>query len=635
MIARALYALAFCVAVPAILAAWAYGLDRVVSLPRVHYEPLGASLALVGVAIMLASMWALKRHGDGLPMNAFPPKRFVSRGVYAILAHPIYIGFTLACAGASVWTSSPAGLWIVTPTVALASWALVAGYERDAISSRFGAAVARPRLSISLPTDERPAPWDYGAALLLVFLPWLTMYEGVGHVPSPGAIDSHMAFEHRWPVWIWTESFYVSTYPWAVLAVFACRTKRDLRAFCLEALVATALGLILYLSLPFVAPPREFIGNGFWASLLTWERSDGLEGRASLPAFHVFWALSGARQYAKRFPRLAWACWGWGYAIATSCITTGMHSLADIAVGVLFALLVWRWRNLWRAALRMAQVAANSWREWHLGPVRVIVHGIYAGLGALVGMLIWGTLVGGSFLPWLALVALAGMVGGALWGQALEGAAVSLRPFGYYGHLIGSALAIALLASVRVLDWRAVAALAVAAPWIQALGRLRCLVQGCCHGRAITGERGIVYQHPMSRACRVGLAGIPVHATPLYSIVANVVVGVLVIRLWSVGATAGLVVGAYLILSGISRFVEEHFRGEPQTRVLWGLRLYQWFAVVCVLLGMVISAVPGHTVGGVHWNWAALAWSLAVALAYLVAMGVDFPRSSRRFSRLA
>lgn len=635
MIARALYALAFCVALPAILAAWAIGLDRVVSLPRVHHEPLGILLAVVGVSLMLAAIWGLKRHGEGLPMNAFPPKRFVSRGIYSIVAHPIYIGFTLACAGVSVWAGSPAGLWIVTPTVALASWALVAGYERDAIAARFGSAAVRPRLSLPLATDEHPTPGDFAAALLLVFLPWLIIYEGVGHVPSPHAIDTHLVFEHHWPVWVWTEAIYFSTYPWAVLAIFACRTKRDLRAFCLEGLVATSLGLVLYLTLPFVAPPREFAGDGLWAAILAWERADALQGRASFPAFHVFWALAGARQYAKRFPRVAWVAWSWGFAIAASCITTGMHSLADIVAGALFALLVWRWRDLWSGALRAAEVVANSWREWHLGPVRIIVHGLYAGLGALVGMLIWGSLAGESLLPWLALVALAGMVGGALWGQALEGAAVSLRPFGYYGHVIGSAVALALLVSLRVLDWRAVAALAVAAPWIQALGRLRCLVQGCCHGRAVSANPGITYTHPMSRACRAGLAGLPVHATPVYSIAANIVLGSLLFRLWSIGATPGFIVGAYLFLSAISRFVEEHYRGEPQTRILWGLRLYQWFAVVCTLIGMGISVLPGHPVAGALWSWTTLAWSGAVALAYFLAMGVDFPGSSKRFSRLA
>jgi protein-S-isoprenylcysteine O-methyltransferase Ste14/membrane-associated phospholipid phosphatase len=418
MMPRILYALVFCAVLPAILWAWADGLDRVVSLPQVHHHALGLALTISGFTLMLAAMWSLKHHGDGLPMNAFPPQRFVSRGIYAIFAHPIYVGFVLACAGVSVWKGSPSGLWIITPIVALAGWALVAGYERDAIAARFGATVVRPRLSLPIPTEERPVPWDFAAVLVLVFLPWLIMYEAVGHVPTPNAIASHLTFERDWPVWVWTEAVYISTYPWAVLAVFASRTKRDLRAFGIEGLVATFLGLILYLTLPFLAPPRDFAGEGVWASLLRWERADGLDGRASLPAFHVFWALAGARHYARRFPRLAWACWGWGFAIAASCVTTGMHSLADILAGVVFAIIVWHARSLWVFVLRAAETVANSWREWHVGPLRIIVHGAYAGLGAFVGMLVWSSLAPESRLPWLALVAIAGIVGAGVWGTS-------------------------------------------------------------------------------------------------------------------------------------------------------------------------------------------------------------------------
>jgi hypothetical protein len=32
----------------------------------------------------------------------------------------------------------------------------------------------------------------------------------------------------------------------------------------------------------------------------------------------------------------------------------------------------------------------------------------------------------------------------------------------------------------------------------------------------------------------------------------------------------------YLILSGVLRFMEEAYRGEPQTRRLAGLPIYQW-----------------------------------------------------------
>ena len=72
--------------------------------------------------------------------------------------------------------------------------------------------------------------------------------------------------------------------------------------------------------------------------------------------------------------------------------------------------------------------------------------------------------------------------------------------------------------------WSLLAAYAVAGPWVQACGRLRCLVQGCCHGCESSEFVGIRYSHPRSRVVRLAhLVGVPIHPTPLYSILANAV----------------------------------------------------------------------------------------------------------------
>jgi S1-C subfamily serine protease len=38
-----------------------------------------------------------------MPMNAFPPFRYVASGAYAVVAHPIYVGWTMACAGVALF----------------------------------------------------------------------------------------------------------------------------------------------------------------------------------------------------------------------------------------------------------------------------------------------------------------------------------------------------------------------------------------------------------------------------------------------------------------------------------------------------------------------------------------------------
>jgi prolipoprotein diacylglyceryltransferase len=161
-------------------------------------------------------------------------------------------------------------------------------------------------------------------------------------------------------------------------------------------------------------------------------------------------------------------------------------------------------------------------------------------------------------------------------------------------------------------------------------------VQGCCHGHPTSGLLAIRYSHPNSRVCRAGLSRQPLHPTPLYSILGNVTIGLLLARLWEVRATPAFIIGAYLILAGLLRFIEEHYRGEPHTPIRAGLRIYQWFAAASIIAGVAISTIT-TTESLASWTWSAssIATSTLIGLTFGIAMGVDFPNSTRRFARLA
>jgi prolipoprotein diacylglyceryltransferase len=169
------------------------------------------------------------------------------------------------------------------------------------------------------------------------------------------------------------------------------------------------------------------------------------------------------------------------------------------------------------------------------------------------------------------------------------------------------------------------------------IGRLRCLVQGCCHGRPVDRVPGIRYVHPRSRVCRIAhLDGIAVHPTPVYSIAANIVLGLLLLRLWTVGAPLSMIVGVYVLGAGLSRFVEEHLRGEPQTQIVGGLRIYQWCAIGITLLGIAATCIPSAAATvAITGDWRSLLYTAIVGAVFAAAMGVDLPQSERRFSRLA
>lgn len=270
--------------------------------------------------------------------------------------------------------------------------------------------------------------------------------------------------------------------------------------------------------------------------------------------------------------------------------------------------------------------------------MRVLHIGWLAALPAFAGAAYAMLLLGPAALGLTLGLFVALPVGAALWAQLIEGSPALSRPYGFFGGVL-AAVAYALLAPLLfgASPWLVLGGFAAAAPWAQGFARLRCFANGCCHGAPCPPALGVVYRHPRTRVVRLaGLGGVPLHPTQLYSLVANVLIGLLTMRLWAEGVSLALLTGVYFVLMGLARFVEEAWRGEPQTPSWAGLRLYQWVAMACVLGGAALTAVPGAPHAPAPEPSLAALWAGlgAGAVTWLVT-SIDFPRSTHRFARLA
>jgi len=638
IVGKVLYGVLFLVLLPVVLISWAHFLDSSLRFVAPHSTAIGAALTAFGLALMVLGAVALWIYGRGLPMNPFPPKEFVTGGIYRFISHPIYVGWCLCCGGVSAYAGSGGGFWIITSIMVLSCAALVYGYERHDLDQRFGRLQLNALIRLPRPEESAPALSDRVSVYLMVLLPWLIVYQVAVFVGTPrDAMAFTFAFENRLGVFEWTEIIYASTYVWVILIPLLVRTRTQLRDFSVAGILATIAGIGLFFLLPVIHDPRPFEPHGTLGHMLLWERAHDTNA-AAFPAFHVIWALLAARACTQAFHRLKWLWIAWALAIAASCITTGMHSLLDLAGALVLVLLIWKRQSLWTGVRRATEILANSWREWHLGPVRIINHSIYSGLAAFVGLSIVGLLLPSIGLASLFLIVAAGIVGGALFAQWIEGSSRLLRPFGYFGTVVGSCLTVALLSLRSGTDGALLfCVLAIAASFTQAVGRLRCIVQGCCHGRAAEAElQGIRYRHPSTRVVHLStLANVPIYPTPLYSILWNLAVGLLLVRLWFMVVPENLITGLYFLLVGIGRFVEEAYRGEPQTPKLLGLRLYQWWSIAFVAAGIIVSSLPSNpTPHSVGWRWQLLLPSIAGGILWAIAMSVDFPQSKRRYARL-
>lgn len=600
-LAKLLYALLFNVALPLALWQWARHAEVNVAATAVSAPGLGMAVTGLGVALVVAGMVSLRVLGGGLPMNPWPPVRQVARGVYALVAHPIYLGFTLACAGLSLWHGSAAGLWLVTPVVALGVAALVLGYEGIDLVERFGPRTRPVLLHLPLSGAETTTVRERLGALLVIMLTFLFAGRALTLLGLSLPVDAPVVWAH----------------PAAALLLAGSLAVASSRTALRVAVARAGLGLLVVALLLMVGPGGPW--GGVWP----------IRGAVVLPTVAVLTAAP-----LLRAPVAMVAC-------AVAALLVQMHAfdatVLEQALTIATSLLAAGSAVAWRAARSLTERLANSWRDWRFGPVRVINHGAVGALGCGVGVLALTTLIGPQH-AWVAFGAtMAGIVGAALWAQLVEGSPALARPYGFFGGMLGI-IAFALAApALGTPTWLLLGAAATAAPVIQGVARLRCVANGCCHGAPCDPALGIVYRHAMTRPVRLAkLGGVPLHPTQLYSSLSNVVIGTVLVRLWAGQAPLALIAGLYLLLMGLSRFVEEALRGEPQTPVYRGLRLYQWVSIACVVAGAVITCLPGtppalRPVVSLDGLWATIAF---VAVTWLVA-SVDFPESKARFARLA
>lgn len=632
---KILYAAVFCLILPVLLWQWAVYADDFVTLPLPEAQWMGGIIASAGVSLTLWAMLGLWRTGKGLPMNAFPPEEYVFSGAYRVCRHPIYAGAVMLCLGLAWLNGSPAGFWLVTPLFTLMIITYVYGFEREIIEQQFGAKPLLHKTWLSLPPPNlrKPGLSEKIRAALLVFLPWLFGYELFVWAGMPSdVLYSNTVVDDYVPLLPFTVLFYLLSYPLIISVPFIIGSNQRLHEWMTDAFWGMLLIFYSYLVIP-AAVAYQSLPDSLFNNIIEWGRQHD-SPMASFPSFHIFWALIAIHYFndaSKQYrPYLKAA----GWLVILSCLTTHNHTLADAVAAVLVYWLVRYRKPIYIKMLYVCERIANSWHEWQFGKVRLINHGFYAAIGGFFGFLMMAYLLPNDLWA-VYLIGFSGFIGAGLWAQWVEGSAALLRPFGYYGSVIGILAAVFAAGLFGADIWSLLAAAALAACPIQFFGRCRCLVQGCCHGKPTDAAAGLRFTHPKSRVNKLaGLCGENLYPTQLYSMAANFFTFFLLWRLYTLEMPASFLTGIYFILTGIFRFVEESLRGEPQTPYFMGMRVYQWLAISSVLLGIMMTCISSTSLDAGNLSIGLCIQAFLYALLIWFVYGVDFPESNRRFSRL-
>jgi phosphatidylglycerol:prolipoprotein diacylglycerol transferase len=186
------------------------------------------------------------------------------------------------------------------------------------------------------------------------------------------------------------------------------------------------------------------------------------------------------------------------------------------------------------------------------------------------------------------------------------------RPFGnvfaiwqgglvFYGGLIGAAAAGFIYAFWKKLPvWKTADVLAPSIALGSFFGRIGCLLNGCCYGRACDLPWGIRFPNgsfAWEEQRRLGLIGendpaLPVHPTEIYDALLNLALYIFLAWLFRRKKFDGQIFATYLICYAITRSMVEVFRGDYSYGHLhFGLTPAQWLGVPMLASGLLLAVV--------------------------------------------
>ena len=221
------------------------------------------------------------------------------------------------------------------------------------------------------------------------------------------------------------------------------------------------------------------------------------------------------------------------------------------------------------AGLQMAVVRA---RRAGLDAAKVMDFGIYLIIAALVGAKLMLVVVDFSYFRQnpreLLSLARAGGV--------------------FYGGLIAAVLVgLWLVRKYKLPVWTTGDLMAPGIALGHVIGRMSCLLAGCCYGRPTNVPWAITFKDPAA-AINVGTPlGIPLHPTQLYDAGAELIILAILLATEKRGNKfPGRTFWGYLVLYAISRFIIEFFRGDDRGMAFNVISTSQIVSAAIVPLGL-------------------------------------------------
>ena len=166
----------------------------------------------------------------------------------------------------------------------------------------------------------------------------------------------------------------------------------------------------------------------------------------------------------------------------------------------------------------------------------------------------------------------------------------------FYGGLIAAvAVALVYMRRHKLPLWTTTDVFAPGIALGHIVGRLGCLLAGCCFGKPADVPWAITFTDPAAMANVGTPLGVPLHPTQLYEAGAEALI--LIFLLWWERRGRGFpgrTFWSYMLLYGVSRFVIEFYRGDSRGMVFDAMSTSQFVSVLLVPLSIVMLILLGR-----------------------------------------
>ncbi|MCY4600598.1 MAG: prolipoprotein diacylglyceryl transferase [Acidobacteria bacterium] len=162
----------------------------------------------------------------------------------------------------------------------------------------------------------------------------------------------------------------------------------------------------------------------------------------------------------------------------------------------------------------------------------------------------------------------------------------------YGGLLLAVAVAFWYMRRHRLPVWTTCDAFAPGIALGQAVGRIGCLMAGCCYGTPTDLPWGVTFTNPLA-AANVGTPlDVSLHPTQLYESAAVLaILGILLLAERRGASFPGRTFWSYLLLYPCARFAIEFFRGDPRGTAFEVLSTSQLVSLLLIPLSIVMLIV--------------------------------------------